>query len=230
MPIRLLSIDPHELFRQGLRALFAQTPDLQLAGEAGDTATGEVRAAELVPNIVLLEIGMPGPCSFETARRIRKFHPEVQIAFLTSYDDQEYLVESMRVGAAGYILKNSQTAQLFGALRDIHRGGKFLSSKMLGYVVDEMRHRGRPGIPQARTASLTNREREVVKLIAEGNSVKEAANQLNVSAKTVEAHKCNLMRKLDLHNKAQLVQYAYQSKILRLPPPVSPMESFHMLT
>ncbi len=228
MPIRVLSIDPHELFRQGLRALFAQTPDIQLAGEAGDAVAGEVRAAELLPDVVLFEIGMPGPCSFETARRIRKFNPNTQVAFLSAYDDEEYLVESMRIGAAGYILKNSPVATLLTAVRDIQRGGKFLSSRMLAYVVDEMRQRGRGGVPQPRNTTLTSREREVVKLIAEGNSVKEVANQLNVSAKTVEAHKCNLMRKLDLHNKAQLVQYAYHTKILRLPP-LAVSEPFEML-
>jgi two-component system response regulator NreC len=216
-PIRVLSIDPHELFRQGLRALFSQTDDIELAGEASDAVLGEVRAAELSPDLVLMEIAMPGPCSFETARRIRKFQPNTQVAFLTAYDDEEYLVESMRIGAAGYVLKNSPVPTLFTAVRDMHRGGKFLSSRMLAYVVDEMRQR-RGGVPQPRTHSLTSREREVVKLIAEGNSVKEVATQLNVSAKTVEAHKCNLMRKLDLHNKAQLVQYAYQTKILRLVP------------
>ena len=217
-PIRVLSIDPHELFRQGLRALFSQTDDIEMAGEASDAVLGEVRAAELSPDLVLMEVAMPGPCSFETARRIRKFHPSTQVAFLTAYDDEEYLVESMRIGAAGYVLKNSPVPTLFTACRDMYRGGKFLSSRMLSYVVDEMRQRGRGGVPQPRTHSLTSREREVVKLIAEGNSVKEVATQLNVSAKTVEAHKCNLMRKLDLHNKAQLVQYAYQTKILRLAP------------
>lgn len=221
MSIRVFLIDPLDLFRQGIIALLAQAPDIQVVGDTGDAAAGELSVQQLAPDVVLLDVGMPGPCSFELARRIRKSQPATQIAFLTAYDDAEYLLESMRVGAVGYILKDASAATLIGALRDIARGNKFLSPRMLAHVVEDLQQRGARGLPRPRSASLTNREREVVKLLAEGNSVKQIALQLTVSVKTVEAHKCNLMRKLDLHNKVQLVQYAFHQKILRLPPPVA---------
>ncbi len=221
MAIRVFLIDPLDLFRQGIISLLAQAPDVEVVGDTGDTAAGEQSIARLAPDVVLLDVGMPGPCSFELARRVRKSRPQTQIAFLTAYDDAEYLVESMRVGAVGYILKDCSPATLISAVREIARGNKFLSPRMLAHVVDDFQNRGVQGLPRPRSASLTNREREVVKLLAEGNSVKQIAIQLNVSIKTVEAHKCNLMRKLDLHNKVQLVQYAFHQKILRLPPPVA---------
>ena len=220
MSIRVFLIDPLDLFRQGIIALLAQAPDIQVVGDTGDTAAGELSVLQLAPDVVLLDVGMPGPCSFELARRIRKNQPQTQVAFLTAYDDEEYLVESMRVGAVGYILKDASPATLISALRDIAHGNKFLSPRMLAHVVDDLQQRPN-GLRRPRSASLTNREREVVKLLAEGNSVKQVALQLTVSVKTVEAHKCNLMRKLDLHNKVQLVQYAFHQKILRLPPPVA---------
>lgn len=221
MSIRVFLIDPLDLFRQGIIALLAQAPDIQVVGHTGDTAAGERSVLQLAPDVVLLDVGMPGPCGFELARRVRKARPQTQVAFLTAYDDEEYLAESMRVGAVGYILKDASPATLIGAIRDIARGNKYLSPRMLAHVVDDLQQRGSGALSRPRSASLTNREREVVKLLAEGNSVKQIALQLAVSVKTVEAHKCNLMRKLDLHNKVQLVQYAFHQKILRLPPPVS---------
>ncbi|HCC56327.1 MAG TPA: DNA-binding response regulator [Solibacterales bacterium] len=221
MSIRVFLIEPLDLFRQGIIALLAQAPDIQVVGDTGDSAAGELSVIQLAPDVVLLDVGMPGPCSFELARRIRKERPQTQVAFLTAYDDEEYLVESMRVGAGGYILKDASPATLISAVREIAHGNKFLSPRMLAHVVDDFQHRGAHGLPRPRSATLTNREREVVKLLAEGNSVKQIALQLTVSIKTVEAHKCNLMRKLDLHNKVQLVQYAFHQKILRLPPPVA---------
>ena len=221
MSIRVFLIDPLDLFRQGIISLLAQAPDIEVVGETGDVATGESSILQLAPDVVLLDVGMPGPCSFELARRVRKVQPQTRVAFLTAYDDAEYLVESMRVGAVGYILKDSTPTALIHAVREISRGNKFLSPRMLAHVVDNFQQGDAQGLPRPRSASLTNREREVVKLLAEGNSVKQIALQLNVSIKTVEAHKCNLMRKLDLHNKVQLVQYAFHQKILRLPPPVA---------
>jgi two-component system response regulator NreC len=133
------------------------------------------------------------------------------------YDDEDYLLEGMEVGANGYVLKDSPALQLVAAVRDVYRGGSYLSPRMLSQLVNDFRTRVKTNDRTPRFASLTPREKEVLKMLAEGNSVKEVATQLNLSVKTVEAHKFNLMRKLDIHNKAHLVQYAIQKKVIKLP-------------
>ncbi len=215
--IRVLLADDHTLFRQGVRTLLGAEPDVEVVGEASNGVEAAAKAAELRPDVVLLDIGMPGPSSFETARQIRRQRPETKVLFLTMYDDEDYLLEGMQVGANGYVLKDSPAPQLVGAIRDVYRGGSYLSPRMLGQLVDDFRSRIRSADQQPRLATLTPREKEVLKMLAEGNSVKEVASLLNLSVKTVEAHKFNLMRKLDIHNKAQLVQYAIQKKIIKIP-------------
>jgi two-component system response regulator NreC len=215
--IRILLADDHTLFRQGVKTLLTAETDMEVVGEAADGISAADKAAELKPDVVLMDIGMPGPSSFETARQIRRSRPETRVLFLTMYDDEDYLVESMEVGASGYVLKDSPSTQLVAAVRDVCRGGSYLSPRMLSQLVDDFRTRVKTTDRMPRFATLTPREKEVLKMLAEGNSVKEVACQLNLSVKTVEAHKFNLMRKLDIHNKAQLVQYAIQKKVIKLP-------------
>lgn len=216
--IRVLLTDDHTLFRQGIRTLLSAETDMEVVGEASNGADAVERCPEVRPDVVLMDVGMPGMSSFEATRQIKKLRPEAKILFLTMYDDEDYLVEGMEVGASGYVLKDSPAPQLVSAIRDVHRGGSYLSPRMLSQLVDDFRTRMRSnGTHTPRFANLTVREREVLKLLAEGNSVKEIAGDLNLSVKTVEAHKFNLMRKLDIHNKAQLVQYAIQKKIIKLP-------------
>ena len=215
--IRILLADDHTLFRQGVRTLLASETDMEVVGEAADGSAAAERAAELKPDVVLLDIGMPGPSSFETTRQIKRNRPETKVLFLTMYDDEDYLLEGMEVGANGYVLKDSPALQLVAAVRDVYRGGSYLSPRMLSQLVNDFRTRVKTTDRTPRFASLTPREKEVLKMLAEGNSVKEVATQLNLSVKTVEAHKFNLMRKLDIHNKAHLVQYAIQKKVIQLP-------------
>ncbi len=215
--IRILLADDHTLFRQGVKTLLTAEADMEVVGEASDGISAADRAADLKPDVVLMDIGMPGPSSFETTRSIKRNRPETRVLFLTMYDDEDYLVESMQVGASGYVLKDSPATQLVAAVRDVCRGGSYLSPRMLSQLVDDFRTRVKTTDRMPRFATLTPREKEVLKMLAEGNSVKEVAGQLNLSVKTVEAHKFNLMRKLDIHNKAQLVQYAIQKKVIQLP-------------
>jgi DNA-binding NarL/FixJ family response regulator len=215
--IRILLADDHTLFRQGVKNLLASESDMEVVGEVPDGATAAERAAELKPDVILMDIGMPGPSSFETTRQIKRSRPETKVLFLTMYDDEDYLVEGMEVGGNGYVLKDSPAPQLVAAVRDVYRGGSYLSPRMLSQLVDDFRTRVKTTDRMPRFATLTPREKEVLKMLAEGNSVKEVAIQLNLSVKTVEAHKFNLMRKLDIHNKAQLVQYAIQKKVIKLP-------------
>jgi len=214
--IRILLVDDHTLFRQGVKTMLSQEPDLEIVGEASNASEAVECAASNRPDVVVMDISMPGMSCFEATRQIRKARPETKVLFLTMYDDEDYLVEGMEVGASGYVLKDSPAPQLASAVRDVNRGGSYLSPKMLSQLVDNFRSRVKDNIRTPRFSTLTPREREVLKLLAEGNSVKEIAGDLNLSVKTVEAHKFNLMRKLDIHNKAQLVQYAIQKKIIQL--------------
>jgi two-component system, NarL family, response regulator NreC len=214
---RILLADDHTLFRQGIRTLISAEPDFEVVGEAANGGEAVERSAETRPDIVLMDIGMPGLSSFEATRQIKRNRPETRVVFLTMYDDEDYLVEGMEVGASGYVLKDSPANQLVTAIRDVCRGGSYLSPRMLSQLVDDFRTRIKSSTRTPRFATLTTREREVLKMLAEGNSVKEIAGDLSLSVKTVEAHKFNLMRKLDIHNKAQLVQYAIQKKIIKIP-------------
>jgi two-component system response regulator NreC len=209
--------DDHTLFRQGIKTMISAEADMEIVGEAQNGSDAVEKATEVRPDVVLMDIGMPGLSSFEATRQIKKNRPETRVLFLTMYDDEDYLVEGMEVGASGYVLKDSPSAQLTAAIRDICRGGSYLSPRMLSQLVDDFRTRIKSATRLPRFATLTTREREVLKLLAEGNSVKEIACDLSLSVKTVEAHKFNLMRKLDIHNKAQLVQYAIQKKIIKIP-------------
>jgi two-component system response regulator NreC len=215
--IRCLLVDDHTLFRQGVRRLLESESDFEIVGESPDAGDAVEKTRELRPDVVLMDIGMPGLSPFEAARHIKKNRQETKVLFLTMYEDEDYLVQCLEVGASGYVLKDTPAPQLVSAVRDVYKGGKYLSSQVLGKLVDDFRARVRDAKMRPRMSTLTPREREILKLLAEGNSVKEIAVLLALSVKTVEAHKFNLMRKLDIHNKAQLVTYAIQKKIIKVP-------------
>ncbi len=213
--ITCLIVDDHTLFREGLRRVLESEADIQVVGEASDASEAMEKVRTLKPTVVLMDIGMPGMSSFDAARILKKEHPDTHLMFLTMYEDEEYLLQCMDVGAAGYLLKDSPAPRLIGAVRDVHEGRKYLSPQVLGKLVDDFRSRSAQNTGNKTT--LTPREREVMRMLAEGNSVKVVAGMLGLSIKTVEAHKFNLMRKLDIHNKAQLVTYAIQKKIVKMP-------------
>jgi DNA-binding NarL/FixJ family response regulator len=190
---------------------------MEVVAEASNAADAVTLVRTTRPDVVLMDIGMAGMSSFEATRQIRKERPDTRVIFLSMYDDDDYLAESVEIGACGYLLKESPAEQLVSAIREVHRGGNFLTPRLLARLVDDFRLQSHSPTRQPRFGSLTKREREIMKLLAEGKSVKEVATTFDLSVKTVEAHKFNLMRKLDIHNKAQLVQYAIQKKIIRLP-------------
>jgi two-component system response regulator NreC len=214
---RVLLTDDHALFRQGIRTLLSAEPDIEVVGEAANAADAVNLARQARPDVVLMDIGMTGMSSFEATRLIRKERPETRVVFLSMYDDEDYVAECVDLGASGYILKECPSDQLLTAIRDVQHGGSYLSPRLLTRLVDDFRTQGRGGARQPRFGTLTKREREILKMLAEGRSVKEIAGDFKLSVKTVEAHKFNLMRKLDIHNKAHLVQYAIQKKIIKIP-------------
>jgi len=217
MAIRCIIVDAHTSFRERLRGVLVGEPDLQVVGEARRAAEGHELVRDLKPDVVLLDIDIAGMSGLEAARLMARDAPDTRVIFLTTHEDEEYLLRSMEVGAAGYILKDSPAPKLITAVRDVHHGRKYVSPQVLGRLVDDFRARGEGRRGRSAGMSLTPREREVVRMIAEGKSVKEIAVRLGRSVKTVEAHKFNLMRKLDIHNKAQLVTYAIQKKIVKMP-------------
>jgi two-component system, NarL family, response regulator NreC len=217
--IKVLLTDDHTLFRQGVRTLLAAEADMEVVGESANALEAVSLAQQVRPDVVLMDIGMPGMSSFEATRLIRKERPDTKVVFLSMYDDEDYLAECLDIGASGYVLKDSPVEQLITAIREVCRGGSYLSPRLLTRLVDDFRIQGRGPTRQPRFGTLTKREREILKLLAEGKSVKDIAGTFVLSVKTIEAHKFNLMRKLDIHNKAQLVQYAIQKKVIRLQEP-----------
>jgi two-component system, NarL family, response regulator NreC len=217
--IRCVIADDHTLLRDGVRRLLEEASDFAVVGEAADASEALKQVIEHRPDIVLLDISMPGMSSFEAAKLIEEHCAGTRIVYLTMHEDREYLTQALRSGASGYLLKDTPAPHLLHALRNVHRGQRSLSPRILRQVedADDRRHPGR--IRPDRT-TLTPREREVMKLLAEGYTVRQAAGQLGVSVKTVEAHKFNLMRKLDIHNKAQLVTVAIRKKIVSAPIPM----------
>jgi DNA-binding NarL/FixJ family response regulator len=219
-PIRCVIVDDHEMLRYGVRRLLEESRDFAVVGEAGDAAEALKLVLEHRPDLVLLDISMPGMSSFEAGRLIEEHCTGTRIVYLTMHEDREYVQQALRSGASGYLLKDTPAPLLLRALREIHRGERSLSPRIQTKLKDDTIQSNQAGRVPLRRSTLTVREREVMKLLAEGHTVKQAAAVLGVSVKTVDAHKFNLMRKLDIHNKAQLVTVAIQRKILPLPVPM----------
>jgi two-component system, NarL family, response regulator NreC len=213
--IRCVVADDHALVRQGIRRLLQDETDVEVVGEAGDAAEALKRVLDLHPDILLMDVGMPGFSSFEAARVIQRDAPGTRVIFLTMHEDQDYVMQGLQAGAAGYLLKDTPAAKLISVLRDVHQGGKFVSPEVLGGLIESGKLGGQRVRPTRST--LTPRETEIMKLLAEGNTVRKIAGMLSLSIKTVEAHKFNLMRKLDIHNKAELVHCAIRKKIVKVP-------------
>ncbi len=213
--IRIVLVHSIKLVRESLKSLLDEEADLAVVAETASAGEAVRLVQETLPNIVLIEAGMPGPNPLEAARQITRLRPAAKVLFISFQEDEDALFECMQAGAAGFLSRDTGAKQLIEAFRQIFNGSKYLTEPALSRFLDGWRLRKHA---EGETSSvLTVREREIVKLLAEGNSVKECADILNVSAKTVEAHKFNLMRKLDIHNKAHLVRYAYQKKIVKLP-------------
>ncbi len=213
--IRCVIADDHALLRYGVRRLLEEDPDFAVAGEANNAADALKLVLAEHPELVLLDIGMPGMSSFEAGKLVGEHCPGTRVVYLTMHEDPDYVTQAFRCGASGYLLKDTPAPEFLQALRAIHRGGRVLSPQLSAKMNNDVENGQTPG----RRSSLTLREREVMKLLAEGHTVRQAAGLLGVSIKTVEAHKFNLMRKLDIHNKAQLVTAAIQKKIVRVPLP-----------
>jgi two-component system response regulator NreC len=215
--IRCVLADDHALLRQGVRRLLEDDPSFEVVGEAANASDALKLVLEYRPDLILLDIGMPGMPSFEAGRAIAQRCAPTRVVYLTMHEDKEYVLQAMRSGASGYLLKDTPAPALRQALKDVMRGQRSISPEVLGKLDANVALHTRHARARTRATVLTPREREVMKLLAEGNTARKIADQLGLSVKTVEAHKFNLMRKLDIHNKAQLVTAAIQKKIVIMP-------------
>ena len=208
--IRVVVADDHAIVRDGLRALIETQPDLVVVGEAADGQEAWRRACELVPDVLLLDLSMPGLGGAGAAERIAKDCPAVRIIALTMHEERGYVTRLLRTGVAGYVLKRTASAELVRAIRAVAAGGVYVDPSLAGALLTRPAARARaPGAaPGAPVHELTAREAEVLKLVARGYSNKEIAGTLEVSVKTVETHKSNAMTKLGLGTRAALVRFA----------------------
>jgi len=210
--IRILIADDHTIFRSGLNLLLSSEVDLEVVGEAKDGTAAVEMAASLHPDVVLMDVGMPGLNGLDATRQIRARLPEVNILVLTMHRSDEYFFQMLEAGAAGYLLKGAETNELINAVRAVARGDVFLYPSMARRLVQEYLSQS-PSQGSA-AAHLTEREREILKLIAEGFSNGEIADRLVISPSTVHSHRANLMRKLELGSRHELVQYARQKGLI----------------
>ena len=212
--IRVLLAEDHTIVRKGIRALLDDEPGIEVVGEAENGREAVLQAQQIQPDIVVMDHTMPLLNGLEATRQIRKVNANIQVLILTMHTNQEYIFQFLKAGAAGYLVKQTAPTDLTTAIRAIHRGESFLSPAISRALIDEY---VRSGEASGKAESpLTEREREVLQLIAEGFSNQEIGNQLHISVKTVGVHRLNLMQKLDLHNLADLTKYAIRNGIIGL--------------
>lgn len=213
-PIRVLIVDDHTLFRSGIKLLLQRQKDFEVVGEAGDGLEGVKRALSLKPDVVLLDLHMPGISGREAVRLISEDAPNTRVLMLTVSEDAEDLVDCLRAGAAGYLLKNIDTDYLVNAILGVARGESIISPLMTGKLVEGLRSQPKAESPsphvEAEREKLTPREREIITLLAKGASNKEMARVLNVAESTVKIHVQSILKKLNLTSRVQAAVYAVE--------------------
>lgn len=214
--IKVLIVDDHTLVRDGIRALLALVADIEVVGEAANGREALEKVKRLAPNVVLMDLAMPIMSGLEATRRIRKRFPGTKVLALTQYEDKEYIVPTIEAGARGFVSKTAAFSELASAIQAIYQGGSFLSPMAAAAVVEECQQKVAIEGEKDPYQNLTDREREMLKLVAEGYTAKEIADMLVISLRTVETHKTNLMKKLNIHNKADLIRFAIRKGIITL--------------
>jgi DNA-binding NarL/FixJ family response regulator len=213
---RILIVEDHTLLRAGLRALLTQDTEIEIVGEASDGRDAIQAVGELLPHLVLMDLNMPGMNGIEAILDIKRRYPETRVLVLTIHKTEEYIHESLRAGADGYILKDATHDELRVAVRSVLNGKTYLSPDISSKVING--YLGTGSFPSSSSVwdSLTHREREVLKLVAEGHPNKFIANYFCLSVKTVEKHRSNLMKKLNLHNASTLTAYAIEKGLVEI--------------
>jgi DNA-binding NarL/FixJ family response regulator len=211
--IRVLVADDHALLREGIRALLNLSADLEVVGEAQDGAAAVAECLRLQPDVVLMDVAMPGLGGLEATLEIRKQQPDVKVLVLTQYEDREYVSRFLKAGACGYILKKAAGSELASAIRAAQRGGLVLDPAIAREVVGPRPCEATSGDPYD---ALTDREKQVFRLVAEGRSNKEVAEVLGISVKTAMSHREKVMEKLDVHNRTDLIKLALRRGVIQV--------------
>jgi len=216
-PIRVLVVDDHAVIRQGLRMLLESRPEIEVAGDCENGREALLAVERTRPDVVLMDVVMPGLNGIEATRQIRKASPSTRVVILTGFVDDEQITASMRSGASGYLVKNSDVSELILAIQTVHRGNQYYSAAISeGFDIAELQLQARRPEQKGSLDTLTAREREVLQLIAEGHTNQQIADALVVSVKTVEAHKAHIMDKLKAKSRTDLIRYALKKGIVRL--------------
>lgn len=213
--IRVLVADDHAILREGIRALLTLSDDIEVVGEAADGREAVEQCRRLDPDVVLMDIAMPGLGGLEATLEIRKENRRTKILVLTQYEDREYARRFLKAGVAGYVLKKAAASELTSAIRAAHQGGLVLDPKIAREVMEES-SRAAAAAPASDDPydALTDREKQILKLIAEGRSNKEAAQLLGISVKTAMSHRERVMEKLDLHTRTDLIKFALRKGVI----------------
>jgi DNA-binding NarL/FixJ family response regulator len=212
--IRVLIVDDHAILREGVRALLQLQSDIEVAGEAADGRAALEAVERLDPDVVLMDIAMPGLGGIEASLELKKMGRRAKVLILSQYEDREYVRRLLKAGVSGYVLKKSAGAELANAIRAVHRGGLVLDPEVARTAMAE----GGAASPgeQDPYESLTDREKQVLKLVAEGRSNKEVADVLGISVKTAMSHREHVMEKLGVHNRTELVRFAIRKGVIRV--------------
>ena len=214
--ITVFLADDHTLVREGIKRLINSNEDMEVIAEA-DNGRDAVRiAVKTNPAVALVDITMPGLNGLETTKRLRKECPSTQVLILTIHTDEEYVFQALKAGAVGYVVKHAPAEDLYAAIRAAAKGESFLSPSISRVVIEDYRKRIKDGEVDYEWENLTPREREILQLIAEGNTNKNVARLLNISVKTVETHRARIMQKLDIHDVTGLTKYAIRKKLVGL--------------
>ena len=214
--IRVLLAEDHAIVREGLCSLLGATPGIQVIGEAEDGRQAIAMTEKLHPDVLVTDITMPGLNGLEATRRIKAGLPEVQVVVLSMHTVDEYIFQVLAAGASGYVLKQAATTELVSAIRTVHEGGVYLSPSVSKRVLDEFVRGRKTEQTEDSYDRLTGREREVLQLVAEGNTSRGIADMLCVSVKTVETHRANLAEKLGIRGTAGLTQYAIRKGVIKV--------------
>ena len=216
--IKILIVDDHSILREGIRALLEACVEMEVVGEAADGIEAIEKSRKLQPDLVLMDIAMPGLGGLEAMLEIRKTCSKTRVLVLTQYDNKEYIYRFLKAGASGYVLKKAVSAELISAIRAVQRGSSFLSPDIAPSVIEGYLQQRDEELEEDLYESLTFREKQVLKLIAEGYTNKQIADMLYMSVKTVMGHRTHLMEKLGIHSRTELVKFAIQKGLIELKP------------
>lgn len=214
--IRVFLADDHLILREGIRSLLGKVSDIEVVGEAGEGGETVAKVEQLVPDVVLMDITMPGMSGLEATKQIKRKYPQVKVLILTIHETSQYLSQMLQAGASGYVVKTTAASELISAIRTVHQGDVYLYPSITRMLVEDYLQRVEGGEEKTSYEGLTSREREILMYIAEDKKNKEIADLLGISVRTVQAHRTNLMDKLGAHDRTELVKYAISKGIIDL--------------